>query len=147
MIYLLLSIACYVITSVTMKLGAQRGSDAVAVNLMVRTSGVLLTAVLLGVAGATAWRQPHLPTAAVIGLAAGVCTFLSGYSGLRALEVGSLNATWALMRVSTVMPVLASILLWGEMKGLHSVREAAPKVIGIICLLTALVLLGRGRHD
>ena len=147
MIYLLLSIACYVITSVTMKVAAQRNLDSISVNLMVRVSGVVLTAVLVAVTGAVVWHQPQLGVAGLIGLAAGAFTFLSGYSGLRALEVGSLNATWSLMRVATVMPVLASILFFGELRGLHDWREIAPKVSGIIFLLIALVLLGRGRHD
>ncbi|MGE5532530.1 MAG: hypothetical protein ACM3VW_10490 [Bacteroidota bacterium] len=147
MIYLLLSIACYVTTSVTMKLAAQRNLDSVGVNLMVRVSGVILTAVLVAAAGATLWHQPQLGLAGLIGLAAGLCTFLSGYSGLRALEVGSLNATWSLMRVATIMPVLASIIFFGELRGVHDWREIVPKVSGIIFLMIALVLLGRGRHD
>lgn len=146
MLYLILAVLCYLATSITMKLAALRGLDAVGVNLAVRVAGTVLTVGLL-VATATSLRQPHLPTASLIALASGVCTFFSGYMGLRALDLGSLNATWTVMRVSTVIPVVASILVWGELHDAQSPREVVIKLLGVACLLGALVLLGRGRHD
>lgn len=146
MLYLVLAIACYLATSITMKVASLRGLDAIGVNLAVRISGTVLTLVLLFATGANL-HQPHLPAASLIALVSGVCTFFSGYMGLRALDLGSLNATWTVMRVSTVIPVLASIVVWGELQQAKSVREVILKLLGVACLLGALVLLGRGRHD
>lgn len=146
MLYVVLAIGCYLSTSITMKLASQRGLDAVGVNLAVRVAGTVLVAVLL-VATGTSLRQPALPAASLIALGSGVCTFLSGYAGLRALDLGSLNATWTVMRISTVIPVLASILVWGELRTATSPREIVTKLAGVACLLGALVLLGRGRRE
>ena len=144
MIYLLLAILCYVSTSVSQKAASLRGLDAVGVNLALRVSGMLLTLVLL--AAGYDWAQPHLPAAGLIGLAGGACAFVSGYAGLRALDFGSLNATWSLLRVSTVIPVLASVIIWGELRSGVEPREVITKTAGVLCLLAALVLLGGGRR-
>lgn len=146
MLYVVLAIACYLATSITMKVASLRGLDAVGVNLAVRVAGTALTVGLLFATGASL-RQPHLPAASLIALASGVCTFFSGYMGLRALDLGSLNATWTLMRISTVIPVLASILVWRELRTAASPREIVVKLAGVACLLAALVLLGRGRRE
>jgi hypothetical protein len=146
MLYLVLAVLCYLATSVTMKVASLRGLDAIAVNLALRVSGTVLTVVLLVVTGASL-HQPQLPTASVIALASGICTFFSGYMGLRALDLGSLNATWTIMRISTVIPVLASILVWGELRTAAAPHEVLVKLLGVACLMGALVLLGRGRHE
>ena len=143
MIYLFLAVACYVSTSISQKVAAQRGLDAVGVNLMLRVAGALLTAVLLTFS--FNWQQPHLPQAGLIGVAGGVCAFVSGYAGLRALDFGSLNATWSVLRAATVLPVLASVIFWGELRGVP-VRELVTRLAGVACLLGALVLLGGGRR-
>jgi hypothetical protein len=144
MIYLLLAILCYVATSVSQKTAALRGLDAVGVNLVLRVSGMLLTVALL--VGGQEWHQPHLATAGLIGLAGGVAAFVSGYAGLRALDFGSLNATWSLLRASTIIPVLASVIIWGELRHGVPPHELITKSAGVACLLGALVLLGGGRR-
>lgn len=146
MLFLCLAVLCYLATSVTMKVASLRGLDAIGVNLAVRVSGTVLTVGLL-VATGTSLQQPHLPVASLVALVSGVCTFFSGYMGLRALDLGSLSATWTVMRISTVIPVLASILVWGELRTATAPREAIVKLLGVACLLAALVLLGRGRRD
>jgi len=143
MIYLLLAVACYVSTSISQKVAAQRGLDAVGVNLVLRVSGTLLTAVLL--ACSFNWQQPLLLPVGMIGLASGVFAFVSGYAGLRALDFGSLNATWSLLRASTVIPVLASVIFWGELRGVGW-HELVTKLAGVVCLLGALALLGGDRR-
>jgi len=143
MIYLVLAVACYVSTSVTQKVAALWGLDAVGVNLMLRVCGALLTAVLL--ACSFNWQQPQLAAAGLIGVAGGACAFVSGYAGLRALDFGSLNATWSVLRAATVLPVLASVIFWGELRGVP-VRELVTKLAGVTCLLGALLLLGGGKR-
>ncbi|MCE5236998.1 hypothetical protein LLH23_00720 [bacterium] len=143
MIFVLLAVFCYVCTSVSQKSAALRGLDAVGVNLVLRVSGALLTAVL--VACSFDWHQPHLLPAGLIGIAGGACAFVAGYAGLRALDFGSLNATWSLLRAATVIPVLASIVFWGELRSLEP-RELVTKLAGVLCLLGALVLLGGGKR-
>lgn len=145
MLYAILAVACYVATSVSQKTAARRGLDAVGVNLVLRVSGAVLTAVLL--LTAFDWAQPQLPQAGLVGLAGGACAFVAGYAGLRALSFGSLNATWSLLRVSTVIPVLASIVIWGELQAATSARQVAVKLAGVGCLLVAMVLLGARRDD
>ena len=146
MLYAILAVACYVATSVSQKTAAQRGLDAVGVNLVLRVSGAVLTAALL--LAAFDWsQQPRLLQAGLVGLAGGVCAFVAGYAGLRALSFGSLNATWSLLRVSTVIPVLASIVIWGELQAATSVRQVVVKLAGVVCLLAAMVLLGARRDD
>jgi len=143
MIYLVLAVVCYVSTSVSQKVAALRGLDAVSVNLMLRVFGALLT-VGLGAAGFN-WHQPHLAAAGLIGLAGGAAAFVSGYAGLRALDFGSLNATWSVLRAATVLPVVASIIFWGELKGVP-LRQLITRLAGVSCLLGALVLLGGGKR-
>lgn len=144
MLYVFLAVFFYVSTSVTQKTAAVRGLDAIQVNLALRVSGTLLTIVLLATAS-EAWAQPHLTAAGMIGLVSGVATFVAGYTGLKALNFGSLNATWSVLRVSTVIPVLASILVWGELREVHDPRQIVTKLAGVLCLMAALVLLGRGK--
>lgn len=144
MLYVILAIVFYVSTSVTQKTAAVRGLDAIQVNLALRMSGTVLTLVLLGLS-ADALAQPHLGLAGMIGLVSGVATFVAGYAGLRALNFGTLNATWCVLRAATVIPVLASILVWGELSTASGPREIVTKLAGVACLLGALVLLGRGR--
>jgi len=146
MVYIGLAVLCYLATSVFQKLAAQRGLDAISVNLALRVSGSALTVALLAVTG-TSLAQPQLPQVALIGVGSGVFTFLSGYAGLRALDFGTLNATWSVVRAATVVPVLASIIIWGELRGEASPIEVAVKLLGVVCLLSALVLLGRGPRE
>lgn len=146
MLYLSLAVVCYLATSVFQKLASRRGLDAISVNLALRLSGTVLTVVLLAVTG-TSLTQPQLPQVAVIGVGSGIFTFLAGYAGLRALDFGTLNATWSVVRASTVVPVLASIIIWGELRGEASPREIAVRLLGVACLLSALVLLGRGPRE
>ncbi|MEN6303283.1 MAG: hypothetical protein ABFE07_10185 [Armatimonadia bacterium] len=144
MLYVVLAVLFYVSTSVTQKTAAVRGLDAIGVNLALRASGTLLTIVLLATAS-EAWAQPHLGLAGGIGIVSGVATFVAGYTGLRALNFGSLNATWSVLRVATVLPVLASILVWGELRDVRGWQEIVTKLTGVLCLMAALVLLGRGK--
>ena len=146
MLYLILAVLCYLATSVFQKTASRHGLDAIGVNLALRVSGTVLVFVLLALTR-TSLAQPHLSWAALLGVASGVCTFLAGYTGLRALDYGTLNATWSIMRASTIIPVLASIFVWGELRTVTSVRELAVKLAGVVCLLAALVLLGRGRRE
>lgn len=144
MLYVVLAVLFYVSTSVTQKTAAVRGLDAIGVNLALRTSGTVLTILLLATAS-QAWGQPHLGLAGGIGVVSGIATFVAGYTGLRALNFGSLNATWSVLRVATVVPVLASILVWGELRDVRDWHEIVTKLVGIACLMAALVLLGRGK--
>ncbi len=146
MTYLILSVLCYLATSVTMKLAAVRGLDAIEVNLSLRVSGTVLTIVLLVITAASL-TQPQLPQATALGVFSGLCTFLSGYYSLRALDFGPLNTTWSVLRMATVIPVLASILVWGELRSATEPHEIVTKLAGVACLLVALTLLGRGQHE
>lgn len=146
MLFLILAVACYVTTSVLQKTASRRGLDAISVNFALRLSGTVLTVVLLLATGTRLGGEGQTPVV-LLGLASGVCTFLAGYAGLRALDFGTLNATWSILRAATVIPVLASIVIWGELRGTSSVREIVCKLAGVGCLLGSLVLLGGGKRD
>lgn len=146
MLYVILAVLCYLATSVTMKLASVRGLDAIEVNVSLRVAGTLLTFLLLACTGAEL-RQPHLAAAGLLGVFSGVCTFLSGYAALRALDFGELNTTWSVLRAATVIPILASIVVWGELHTITEPRQLVLKLAGVACLLGSLVLLGRGRGE
>lgn len=146
MLYVILAILCYLATSIFMKLAAVRGLDAIEVNVWLRVAGTVLTVALLCATG-TDLHQPHLLWAGAIGVFSGVCTFLSGYAGLRALDYGPMNTTWSVLRAATVVPILASILVWGELRTVNEPRQVVLKLLGVACLLGSLVLLGRGRRE
>lgn len=146
MLYVILAVLCYLATSVTMKLASVRGLDAIEVNVWLRVAGTILTVVLL-FGTRSDLHQPHLATVSLIGVFSGVCTFLSGYACLRALDFGPMNTTWSVLRAATVIPILASILVWGELRTITEPRELVVKLLGVACLLGSLVLLGRGRGE
>lgn len=124
MVYLVLAVLCYPATSVSQKLASRRGLDAISVNLALRLSGTVLCVGPLALSGASLAQQ-SLPRVALIGGGSGVLTLLAGY----------------------VVPVLASIIIWGELRGDAEPRRIAVKPLGVGCLLCALVLLGRGPRE
>ena len=128
-------------------MGASRDLAATEVNLSFRLSGAVFAGVWL-LLGVRSWQVGEVPWAVLLGVVAGLFAFVAGYAGLRALDFGSLNATWTMLRVSAVIPVLVSIVIWGELRGSGvSPREVALKVTGTLCMLGALLLLGRARRE
>jgi uncharacterized membrane protein len=147
MLALVVAVLGYTGTAIFMKWGTVRGAEATDANLAFRVSSCAL-ALIWVLSGGQDWQQPHLPTAIWLGVACGLLAFGSGYAGLRALDFGSLNLTWCVVRLSTVIPVLASIIWWGELRGADiEPAEVVRKLLGIGLMLAALVLLGRGRSD
>lgn len=147
MVALVVAVLGYTGTAIFMKWGAVRGVEATDANLTFRVSSAAL-ALIWVLSGGQDWQQPYLGTAAGLGVACGLLAFGSGYAVFRALDFGPLNLTYCVVRLSTVIPVLASIIWWGELRGADvEPAEVIRKLLGIGLMLAALTLLGRGRHD
>ena len=81
-------------------------------------------------------------TTVVIGAASGVFYFVAFYFLIQALLQGGVAVTLAIVRLSVLIPILFSIVIWYETPNL-------PQIAGIIavCIALPLLTLGVGRQS
>jgi len=71
-----------------------------------------------------------------------LCFWLAGFTSLKAVSTGPLGITWTVVRLSMVLPTVASIFYWLEIP--VSMREPlfVLRVSGLAFAVTAVVLIG-----
>jgi len=130
MSYLLGAVGCAALFVQSYKFSVARGYDVDWVTVSSFAFNVLLLLLIRTAShGAIAW--PAIWLGVGFGLAGGLAQF----AFFRALRYGALSVSWTVVQLSMLMPVLASILFWGEHPTLW--QRAA---IGGVAL--AVVLMG-----
>ena len=130
--YLATSIAFITCFALCYKVAAGSGCELRAVNLWMNVSA---TAIM--VAGFAASGHRYDPTAALLGVVAGVFTYLSTITFFYHMRGARLALSWTVIGMAVVFPVAASILIWHE-------HPNTKQWLGLALLPVAFVLLGAG---
>lgn len=128
---MILAVIAFAVLGVTYKL-----SDRLACHKQHVNFCMFLTASVAILAWGVLTRQLQLSERAVIlGLVMGLICYGSVVTFRHAAALGRISTSWTIINLALVLPVLASILVWGEMP--------SPKhCVGLALTLCAIVLLG-----
>jgi uncharacterized membrane protein len=132
-LYLTISIAFITCFALCYKVAARCGCELRAVSLWLN---VTATATMVALFAATGHR--YHPTAAALGVLAGVFTYLSTITFFYHMRGARLALSWTVIGMAVVFPVAASILVWHE-------HPSTKQWFGLALLPVAFVLLGAGR--
>ncbi|MDA0746236.1 MAG: hypothetical protein O2954_06940 [bacterium] len=145
--YLVVSILFMGLLSLFMRYSLGRGADPLSLNFVFR--GAVALFLLL----------PHLDNltnllarweaSALLTTVAALSFWLSGLASLKAVQLGPLGASWTILRCAMVLPVLASILYWGELSSSASTLYAALRLGGVVLAFATVIFYGlasRGRR-
>ncbi|RMH55762.1 MAG: hypothetical protein D6685_13795, partial [Bacteroidetes bacterium] len=136
MIDLLLAVACSLAIGVIFKVAAQQGMDRLALLTVNYAAALLLAVGALHAAAPAAMGFAPSPGLVALGVATGAL-FIAGFFTLAwATEVAGLSLAVAVMRVSVVIPFLASWLIWDE-------RPTPAQGLGLIVAGIAFFLIAR----
>jgi drug/metabolite transporter (DMT)-like permease len=112
---LTISIICLTLFSLVYKMTARKGYDA----LTVATVQYMTALVLVGVAAAVVVKPGALNVRAVgLGICGGGSMFLAIGMFFYVVRHGYLSVSWAIINLSVMIPVLASVIFWGEVPNL-----------------------------
>jgi uncharacterized membrane protein len=145
MLYLLASILLMSALAVSLRWAVGRGADPHGLNAAYRVTGGLITlAVALPALDwsrlAEFWRLAG--TGAMI---AAVFYWLTGLASIKAIELGSLGVSWAVIRCSMIIPGLASLFFWHEVPLSPLSLTLGARVLGMVAVAGALFLLSGGQ--
>jgi len=128
---MILAVIAFAVLGVTYKLSDRLACHKQQVNFF-----MFLTASVAVLAWGVLTRQLLLSERAVIlGLVMGLICCGSVVAFRHAAALGRISTSWTVINLALVLPVLASILVWGEMP--------SPKhCVGLALTLAAIVLLG-----
>jgi uncharacterized membrane protein len=132
-LYLGISIIFITCFALCYKVAARCGCELRAVNLWL---SVTATAILVASFAANGHR--YNPTAATLGVIAGVFTYLSIIAFFYHMRTARLAISWTVIGMAVAFPVAASILIWHE-------HPSVRQWFGLALLPVAFVLLGAGR--
>ncbi len=136
MIDLLLAVACSLAIGVIFKVAARQGTDRLALLTVNYAAALLLAAAALYAAPPSATAVAPPPGLVALGMTTGAL-FIAGFFTLAwATEVAGLSLAVAVMRVSVVIPFLASWLIWDE-------RPTPAQGLGLIVAGIAFFLIAR----
>ena len=146
MTYLTISIFFVSLMSVLMRYSLGKGATALALNFTYRGTAAL--AMLAWIA----FRAEPMQMGADWGFGwvfmavASLSYWPTGLASIKSVQLGPLGPTWTILRCSMVIPVLASILYWGELSIWPPDGQAVARVSGVIIGLVTVVVCGsRGR--
>lgn len=137
MLYLGLAVLCSLSIGMIFKWTEARRLDRIALLTVNYLTAAITAVVLLSVNGAFIEGQ-FAPSTGLIGLGVGVgVLFIGGFFMLAwATQVAGMGLAMSAMRISVVLPVAASWLVWNEALG-------TIQVVGLLLALTAFLLIAR----
>jgi len=133
-VYLAVSIAFITCFALCYKFAARLGCELRAVNLWMNVSATAIMAAYFASAGCR-----YHATAALLGIVAGVFTYISTIAFFYHMRGARLALSWTVIGMAVVFPVAASIVLWRE-------NPSLKQWLGLCVLAVAFVLLGAGRR-
>lgn len=145
MVFLIISIIFMTTTALLFRVGMERRANALGFYAAYRS---ISAAAMLVVAGVSLeWsRLPELwDTAGTLGIIAGLCFWLSGFAGLKAVQLGHLGMSWTVQRCSMVIPTLASLFYWREVPIWPITVPLIARVAGMGTIVVAVILIGVDR--
>lgn len=128
MLALTISIVFLTLFSLVYKMTARKGYDALTVATV-----QYVTALLFIVAATLAVKPARLNLRAIgLGVCAGTTMFLAIGTFFYVVRRGDLSVSWAIINLSVMIPILASVVLWGEVPNLW-------QFVGLVFVVAALV--------
>ena len=144
MTYLIISIFFVSLMSVLMRYSLGKGATALALNFTYRGTAAL--AMLAWIA----LRTEPMELGADWGLGwmlvvvGALSYWLTGLASIKSVELGPLGPSWTILRCSMVIPVLASILYWGELSIWPPDSQTVARVLGVVLGLVTVMVCGSG---
>ncbi len=120
-----------------LKSAHQNGRNPLAVGSLNYAAGALFSGLLMLTDSGWVWHG----TTVLIGAASGVCYFVAFYFLIQALLQGGVAVTLAIVRLSVLIPILCSIVIWYEIPNLQQIAGIAT-----VCVALPLLTLGLGRQ-
>ena len=129
--YAILAVAAFAVLGVTYKLSDRLACHKQQVNFF-----MFLAASLAMLVWGVLTRQLQLSARAVLlGLVMGLICYGTVVAFRHAAALGRISTSWTIINLALVLPVLASVLVWGEL-------PSAKHCVGLVLTLCAIVLLG-----
>ncbi|MDO9541858.1 MAG: EamA family transporter [Kiritimatiellia bacterium] len=144
MIYLILSILFLSLLPVTMRIGLEQGGKPEGMNVFYRIiPGIMALTMIF-------FRDHPIEfvclavksEAFFYGLVGTFFFWLGGYAGIKTVSYGPLGISWTIMRLSMLLPTLASVLYWHEIPLIGINGLAGIRGLGVIFASLAAILFG-----
>ena len=135
MIWLLPAAGCSIAVALILKISEEaRGNRLLLIGVNYTVASIISLLLIRGDIYWPGWKAFTLGASAGVDFVLGFLLMLSGMS------MGPLAVPVTVMRLSVAVPIVASILIWGERPGLYP-------AIGIVLGIFAIVLFGAGLSD
>jgi len=132
-LYLVVSIVFITCFALCYKVAARCGCELRAVNLWLNVSATVILVAAFAVTGLR-----YNSTVALLGVVAGVFTYVSTITFFYHMRTARLALSWTVIGMAVAFPVAASILVWHE-------HPTVKQWFGLALLPVAFALLGAGR--
>lgn len=129
--------------AVVLRIGVSRGIGGLELNVIFRiTCGAFALFYLLSEFFFN--KGFSLPSLGLVGFSfvASIFFWSSGFASINALRFGPLGASWTILRLAMIIPMLASILFWHEISIPPANGSEWRRVLGIVFTIAAVVLIG-----
>lgn len=145
MFYLFASILFMSLMAVSFRAASERGADALGMSVVFRLGTGILALVVGAVMIDFDQFQQLWRTTGLLAVVAAVFYWAAGFASLKAVETGHLGITWTIVRLSMVVPTLASILYWREIPLYPVTTPLVLRSLGITLAVVTVILLGVDR--
>lgn len=145
MAYLITSIFFLILIALVFRRASDTGVNPFGMNLMFRVSAGLMAVLVLLFAVDMEGLSQLWQSTGLLGIIACVFFWFAGLSTINAVHNGHLGMTWTLLRLSMIIPTLASIFYWHEIKLFPVSLIAISRITGILLAVVAVCLMGIDR--